>query len=123
LKSWHDLTDQQTQPPTEATPSGQPAQSAERCIGPGALMSIHLHTIGGGQTATFAVAREPDMIHASTLAQIPFTAMPSQTVHLPSIGETALLTEQLQLLGHDTVYEEALTLAALLIGPVVRRTL
>ena len=38
--------------------------------------------------------------------------MPSQTVHLQSIGERELLAEQLSNLGHDPVYEEALAAAA-----------
>jgi glucose-6-phosphate dehydrogenase assembly protein OpcA len=97
------------------------APGSEPCVGPGALMSVHLHAAGGGQTATFAVAREADLIHASTLAQTPLSAMPSQTVHLPSIGEAALLGEQLRLIGHDEVYEDALSLAAMLIGPGARR--
>jgi glucose-6-phosphate dehydrogenase assembly protein OpcA len=112
LRSWHEIMAQGP----ESSGVHQPP-----CVGPGALMSIHLHTIGGGQTATFAVAREPDMQHASTLAQTPLSVMPSQTVHLPSIGEGALLTEQLQVLGHDSVYEDALDLAAMLIGPGARR--
>jgi glucose-6-phosphate dehydrogenase assembly protein OpcA len=114
LRSWHEIMAQGP----ERSGIHQPP-----CVGPGALMSVHLHTIGGGQTATFAVAREPDMQHASTLAQTPLSVMPSQTVHLPSIGEGALLTEQLQMLGHDSIYEEALDLAATLIGPGPRRML
>ncbi len=62
------------------------------------------------------------MVHASTLAKTPLSAMPSQIVHLPSIGEAALLAEQLQVLGHDEVYEDALSLAAMLLGPGGRRS-
>jgi glucose-6-phosphate dehydrogenase assembly protein OpcA len=115
LQSWHEIM---------ASPDASSGSfRANPCVGPGALMSVHLHAAGGGQTATFAVAREPDMVNASTLAQTPLSVMPSQTVHLPSLGEAALLTQQLELTEHDTVYEEALNLAAMLLGPATRRTL
>ena len=56
------------------------------------------------------------MRHASTLSHVPEQVLPSQTVHLPSLGESALLMEQLQQLAHNPIYESALTSAAHLSG-------
>jgi len=102
--------------------SAAPAQLP--AIGPGALMSVHLHATlraGGGKTGIFAVAREADLATASSLCQAEDCAMPSQTAHLPTLGETQYLLDQLQMLGHDTIYEEALAAAARLIAPSARR--
>jgi glucose-6-phosphate dehydrogenase assembly protein OpcA len=92
-------------------------------LGPGALMSVHLHATLTGKTATFAVAREADLTTASMLchADSALCAVPSQSSHLPTLGETQYLMDQLQMLGHDTVYEEALAAAARLIAPAMRR--
>jgi glucose-6-phosphate dehydrogenase assembly protein OpcA len=87
----------------------------------GALMSVHLASRLGGPRATFAVARERDLMHATTLAQLPEGHVPSKTVHLQSVGEQAPLTDQLQELGHDVVYEDALTASALLLRSSARR--
>jgi len=101
-------------------PADAPQAEPPRAVGPGALMSIHMHSTVGGKTATFAVAREADLYHASTLCRAE-CAPPSQTVDLTMRGETQTLIEQLQILGHDGVYEDALALAARLIGPDGRR--
>jgi glucose-6-phosphate dehydrogenase assembly protein OpcA len=93
-------------------------------VGPGALMSVHLHATlraEGGKTGIFVVAREADLATASSLCQAEGCAMPSQTSHLPTLGETQYLLDQLQMLGHDTVYEEALAAAARLVAPSGRR--
>lgn len=98
--------------------SAAPAHLA--AIGPGALMLVHLHAnlrAGGGKTGIFAVARETDLATASSLCQAADSAMPSQSSHLPTLGETQSLLDQLQMLGHDTIYEEALAAAARLIAP------
>jgi hypothetical protein len=42
-------------------------------------------------------------------------------VHLPSLGETALLASQLETAGHDTIFEDALAMAARLVGTEGRR--
>jgi hypothetical protein len=52
---------------------------------------------------------------------VPENGLPSQTVHLPSLGESALLAEQLQQLTHDSIYEAALAAAAHLSGLTPRR--
>ncbi len=115
IQQWLDITSDDD--PDRSSPS----RSRRGRVGPGALMSVYLHSRSSGNEATFAIAREADLEHASTLCQIAGSAPPSQTVHLPSLGEAAVLTEQLKMIGHDTVYEDALTMAALLIGPQARR--
>lgn len=112
LRSWQEIA------PEQSRATGPLASHAlPPVVGPGALMSVHLHAVNDGGEATFTVAREADLQHASTLCQVPGSATPSQTVHLASIGEAALLADQLRLLGHDVVFEEALTTAAMLNGP------
>jgi hypothetical protein len=90
-------------------------------IGRGALMSVRLHAIAEGKPGIFIVARDDDLAHASTLCQAEAGAQPPRTVHLPTLGESALLHGQLELMGHDTVYEEALDTAAHLVGHDTRR--
>ena len=99
-------------------PSAQPAAAWVR---PGALMLVHLTARRSGARATFALAREQDLAYATTLCQIPHAATPSQTIHLQSLGERSPLAAQLQELGHDSVFEEALDAAALLMGAGPRR--
>lgn len=115
IKSWHAIV------PEEASLDGNASgvrtiSAGPACVGPGALMSVHLHASAHGKPGTFAVARERDMRHASTLCHVPDHSLPSQTVHLPSLGESALLAEQLQQMAHNTLYESALTAAAHLSG-------
>lgn len=88
----------------------------------GALMSVYLAARNGTQLATFAVARGSDLEHATTACQVPGIALPSQTVHLASLGEFEPLADQLADLGHDLVYEQALMAAAQLIGTSSRRS-
>jgi glucose-6-phosphate dehydrogenase assembly protein OpcA len=85
-------------------------------VRPGALMSVHILARLEGKRATFTVGREQDLAHATTLCHIPDTVVPSQTIHLDSVGEREPISEQLQSLGHDLVYEEALASASRLAG-------
>lgn len=114
LKSWHEIVPEDAA--LDAHASGVHPTDGPACVGPGALMTVHLHARAHGKVGTFAVARERDMRHASTLCHVPENVLPSQTVHLPSLGESALLMEQLQQLTHNTIYESALTAAAHLSG-------
>lgn len=114
IKSWHEIVPEDAS--FDASASGVRPPIGPACVGSGALMTVHLHARANGKTGTFAVARERDMRHASTLCHVPEHALPSQTVHLPSLGESALLMEQLQQLTHNTIYENALTAAAHLSG-------
>ena len=108
-----------------ATPQNGHAQSsaqpAAAWVRPGALMLVHLTARLNGTRATFALAREQDLAHATTLGQSPHAATPSQTIHLQSLGERSPLAAQLQELGHDSVFEEALDAAAQLMGAGPRR--
>lgn len=115
---------EQHNPPASATASqGQErAGAAPSAVRPGALMSFYLAARSGSQLATFAVARGSDLAHATTACQVPGIALPSQTVHLRSLGEIEPLTDQLADLGHEPVYEQALVAAALLIGTGGRRS-
>ncbi len=114
IKSWHEIVPEDAS--IDASASGVRPPSGSACVGPGALMTVHLHARANGKIGTFAVARERDMRHASTLCHVPENGLPSQTVHLPSLGESALLMEQLQQLTHNSIYESALTAAAHLSG-------
>lgn len=115
IMNWQDIA------PDDEAP-GADGRTRPAAVGPGALVMVHIHSkTEDGQTATFAVAREQDLRHASTLAQVPGQSIPSQTVHLRSIGETSILLRQLSLLTHDLVYEDALSIAAHLIGPSTGR--
>jgi glucose-6-phosphate dehydrogenase assembly protein OpcA len=99
--------------------SGQPVHAWVR---PGALMSVYIAArLNGGPRASFTVARERDLMHATTVSQVPEIVIPSKTVHLQSVGELTPLTEQLQRLEHDLVYEEALNDSAELLRPLSRR--
>ena len=114
LKSWHEIVPEDAS--IDASASGVRSPTGQACVGPGALMTVHIHARDDGKTGTFAVARERDMRHASTLCHVSENGLPSQTVHLPSLGESALLMEQLEQLTHNTIYESALTAAAHLSG-------
>lgn len=118
IKSWYEIVKEDAAFDASASGVRPPAAPA---VGPGALMTVHLHARADGAIGTFAVARERDMRHASTLCHVPQNALPSQTVHLPSLGESALLLEQIQQLTHDSVYEGALIAAAHLSGQTPRR--
>lgn len=91
-------------------------------VRPGGLMSVYIagRSAANGPRATFTVARERDLAHATTLSQMPEGAAPSQTVHLQSMGEQAPLGVELQALGHDTVYEDALAASASFVGSMRR---
>ncbi len=77
-------------------------------VAPGALMSVNIRAQAEGATASFTAAREADLRHASTHCQTPLGAIPSQTVHLPTLGELVSLGDELLQLGHDSLFEDAL---------------
>ena len=95
-----------------------------QAVGPGALMSVYLRSQINGSSATFSVARETqDLRNVSTSCQAPQVSMPSQTSHMPSLGESTSLGAELQRVGHDAVFEESLAFAAQLLGAPTRRSL
>ncbi len=89
-------------------------------VRPGALMSVHIVARIDGKRATFTVGREQDLGHATSICHVPDTVLPSQTIHLDSVGEREPISEQLRNLGHDLVYEEALATATQLAGTPAR---
>ncbi|HEX8731062.1 MAG TPA: glucose-6-phosphate dehydrogenase assembly protein OpcA [Ktedonobacterales bacterium] len=104
----------------EIVAANDPAHS-RAAVAPGALMSVHLRSTLNGARASFAVAREADLRNASTHCQVPSGAIPSQTVHLPTLGELSALSQELMRLTHDTLFEEALAAIAPALEPAVRR--
>ncbi|HEY7974572.1 MAG TPA: glucose-6-phosphate dehydrogenase assembly protein OpcA [Ktedonobacterales bacterium] len=90
-------------------------------VGPGALMSVYIRAQMSGATASFTAAREADLRHASTHSQVPQGVVPSQTVHLPTLGEQASLGEELLQLGHDSLFESALAAITPALEPGLRR--
>lgn len=90
-------------------------------VGRGALMSLRIHAHADRRPGTFIIARDQDLQHATTLCQVDTGAPPPHTVHLASVGETALLHSQLELVGHDAIFEDALLTAARLLGVDGRR--
>jgi glucose-6-phosphate dehydrogenase assembly protein OpcA len=102
-------------------PAPPPPNAPRRAVGHGALMSVRLHGYANRRPGIFIIARDQDLEHATTLCQVDSGAPPSHTVHLPSLGETALLASQLETTGHDSIFEDALTMAARLVGSDGRR--
>lgn len=90
-------------------------------VGPGALMSVYLRAQVNGSSASFAAAREADLRHASTHCVVPQGAIPSQTVHLPTLGEQSSLGDELLQLGHDPLFENALAAIVPALEPGLRR--
>ena len=90
---------------------------ATPAVGPGALMSVRIHAVLNRRPGIFIIARDEDLEHATTLCQVDEGAPPSRTVHLGSLGEMAFLNSQLEQMGRDVIFEEALYTAARLVGP------
>ena len=110
---------------TPLTPWFELSQSEPdgKTVGPGALMSVYLRSQHAGAVASFSIARETtDLRNASTSGRAPNVSMPGQTIHMPSLGESASLGVELQGAGHDTVFEESLVVAAQLLGGQNRRS-
>lgn len=123
-QSWWNIPIEQSDANTTDASNGatQAANQARPAVvRHGALMSVHIAARVKGQIGTFAVAREADLQHATTLCRVPDGAPPSQTVHLESMGERAALIEQLQVLGHDQIYEETLTVVSYFVTGGMRR--
>lgn len=116
-KSWWDRPVPPATNHAEATDDSETMPTVRH----GALMSVYLASRGNGQVATFNVARERDLLHATTLCRVPGEAMPSKTVHLRSVGEQSPLKVQLEQLGHDSVYEEALSASAQMLRTSLRK--
>ncbi len=119
-RTWWNLGDDTDDASVRQPQAGDEVPSTP-CVLHGALMSVHIAARLNGERGAFTVVREPDLMHATTLCHVPDGAPPPQTVHLQSIGERAPLSEQLQRLGHDLVYEQALSAAAQFVALLGRR--
>ncbi len=133
LKEWVDVSPSQSQtnipvaqlkPVADGHSAPHTYSSPATPVAPGALMLVRLRANLNGKIGSFTVARESDLEHAATRAQLPQGALPSKTVHLPTAVESTLLTEQLHQMESDPLYEDALGAAALMLQPqgAMRRT-
>ncbi len=119
ISSWLDAVATNDDP----SASGHAHPAAPARVGPGALMSIYIRAqVAGVGSATFAAARDADLRHASTHCHIPQGAIPSQTVHLPTLGEFTTLGDELLQLGHDSLFEDSLAAIIPALEPAARRT-
>lgn len=122
--SWYTMNQRQTRSDLEISSGHHPAPAASAArpaIGHGALMSVRIHAVANRRPGIFIIARDQDLEHGTTLCQVDAGAPPSHTVHLPSLGETALLASQLESAGHDPIFEDALAMAARLVGSDSKR--
>lgn len=80
-------------------------------VGVGALMRVNLQARVSGNPATFTVLREDDLRNATTIVVAAGETVPQRCTPLDTLGEAALLSQQLAIFGHDPYFEDA-TLAA-----------
>lgn len=106
----------------ELDATGQADNKGPATVGTGALMSVYIRAQANGATASFTAARESDLQHASTHCQVAQGAIPSQTVHLPTLGELSSLGDELLQLSHDTLFEASLAAIAPALETSMRRT-
>jgi glucose-6-phosphate dehydrogenase assembly protein OpcA len=95
----------------ELVPDAMPAPCDAR---PGELRRLVLHSGHPQGRATFSVSRSEDGGYARVTTRLPRRPDRERTVSFPSPGMAALLGEELRRSGYDTVYQEALRLAAFL---------
>jgi len=81
---------------------------------PGSLLSVRLVASGAGSEAAFSIRRsEPQLVTVKTEAP---EAELERSVRLTDAGDPDMLAEELQTPGRDRTYEEALAMAAALLG-------
>lgn len=81
---------------------------------PGRLALIELRT--NSQAASFLVNRTEDGLHLVTHAGIGRRSYPGRTLPVRNRSTAQLLAREMEILCNDTIYEEALNLAARMIG-------
>ena len=79
-------------------------------IKPGRLAKIEL-TTGVGE-AVFVVQRSADGLHLETHATIDGRSCPGRTLPVRNRSTAQLLSREMEILGRDTTYEDALRLAS-----------
>ncbi len=76
---------------------------------PGSICFVRLISSVEGKQATFTIDREGDPDHVVTSVQLGQETRPQRTVSLAATyKESELLREELEILGHDYLYEETL---------------
>jgi glucose-6-phosphate dehydrogenase assembly protein OpcA len=81
----------------------------------GALSVVNIVSAHDGHTGVFSIRRSADLAHATTSCSIDGMAWGQErTVHLDSIGRSELMRAELEALGHDEDFEDALTIAGAL---------
>lgn len=76
---------------------------------PGSICLVRLSSNVEGKLATFTIDREGDPNHALTSVDLPQGIRPQRTVSLTSEAkETKLFNDELEIIGHDHLYEQTL---------------
>ncbi len=95
-------------------PETSPAWMVSQTVA-GALSTVNIVSVYDGHTGVFTVRRSADHEHATTSCSVDGTAWGHErTVHLDSIGRSELIHAELDALGHDQPFEDALSVAGAL---------
>ncbi len=86
-------------------------------IRPGSICLVRLTSSVEGQQATFTINREGDPDHVLTSVELSHGVRPQRTVSLASShNEGELLHDELEIMGHDRLFEQTLQEVADLLG-------
>ncbi len=95
-------------------PETSPAWMVSQTVA-GALSTVNIVSVYDGHTGVFTVRRSADYEHATTSCSVDGMAWGHErTVHLDSIGRSELIHAELDALGHDQPFEDALSVAGAL---------
>jgi hypothetical protein len=81
---------------------------------PGRLAQVELRS-EREQAATFLVSRSADGLHLKTQARIGSNVQPGRLLPVRNRSTAQLLSREMEILCNDSVYEEAISLAARMI--------
>ena len=86
---------------------------------PGSICLVRLTSNVEGKQATFTINREGDPDHVLTSVELSRETRPQRTVSLAAAhDESELLHDELEITGHDYLFEETLQEVAELLGYV-----
>lgn len=86
-------------------------------IRPGSICLVRLTSNFEGKQATFTIDREGDPDHVLTSVELSLGVRPQRTVSLASTpSESELLHDELEIMGHDRLFEQTLQEVADLLG-------
>lgn len=86
-------------------------------IRPGSICLVRLTSNFEGKQATFTIDREGDPDHVLTSVELSLGVRPQRTVSLASTpSESELLHDELEIMGHDLLFEQTLQEVADLLG-------